>query len=143
MTDRPTYGKWAYHIARKWKAPPTVNGRKVDVPKIIGFAHILASFATDGENIWPAVPRLAKLANCDERTARRLRQDCIALGLFKVVGKTVYNVPKLELSIPPDDGDHGDNCQCSPACVRRYLAARVPKGGKLITFPRRQSDSSP
>ncbi len=143
MSGTPRFWGWCYHITRKWKPPPEINGRKVDVPKIVGFALIMGMFATDGRNIWPSASTLAKLANVNERTARRLRQDCISLGLLRETGATRSGIPILEISIPPDEGDHGDDCLCSPACVRRYLAAREPKGGKVIRFRGGQNVSHP
>jgi hypothetical protein len=78
---------------------------------------------------------MAETAHVSISTARRLRKQCVDLGLLRETGVTVYGVPKLEISIPRDYGDHGDDCTCGAlGCKRRYLAARVPEGGKVLPF---------
>jgi hypothetical protein len=122
--DTPGYGAWVYHLARKWKPPPDINA-----PKIIGFAVIMATFGKDGRGIWPSAATLAKCAHVSERTAQRLRADCVELGLLRETGITGSGIAILEIAIPRDHGDHGDDCTCgAPDCIRRYLAKRAPKG---------------
>jgi hypothetical protein len=122
MSDTPTYGKWVYHIARKWKPPPDIS-----LPKIVGFAVIMASFGTSGRDIWPSAATLADAAHVSVATVDRLRPQCIELGLFRKRGITKSGVPIVDIAIPADYGDHGDNCRCGALeCKRRYLAARAP-----------------
>ena len=124
MSDTPTYGAWVYHLARKWKPPPDTN-----LPKILGFAVIMASFGTRGRGIWPSAATLAKCAHISERHAKRLRAQCVELGLFRETGITGSGIAILEITIPRDHGDHGDDCTCSRECIRRYVAARAPGRG--------------
>jgi hypothetical protein len=128
VADTPGYGAWVYHIARKWKPPPGINA-----PKIIGFAIIMATFGKNGQGIWPSASTLAKCAHVSERTAQRLRADCVELGLFREAGITGSGIAILEIAIPADYGDHGHDCECgAPECRRRYVAKRAPKGARLM-----------
>jgi hypothetical protein len=122
MDDTPDFWRWYYHLARKWEPPD------IDVPKIIGFALIMATFGKKGREIRPSSATLAKRANVHPVTARRLRRECIDLGLFRKTGIGRNGIDVLEIAIPRDAGDHGNDCRCgAPACKRRYVRSRAAK----------------
>src|SRR5205809_2175871 len=133
MSDTPTYGTWVYHLARKWKAPPDI-----DLPKLLGFAVIMASFGTNGRDIWPSLARLAEYAHVSRSTAKRLRRQCVDLGLFRETGTTPRGIAILAIAIPADYGDHGDNCRCGAReCIIRYVTARAPRARGVTAEHRR------
>lgn len=88
------YWPWVYYITRLWDYPDDVEA------KVIGFAIILSTFGKDGHNIWPAAHTVARRAGMTKKTARRYRQRCIDLGLFRDTGQRVNYIPVLEISIP-------------------------------------------
>jgi len=114
VRDTPDFWPWYYHLARKWRAPPDI-----DVPKVIGFALIMGTFGKDGRDIRPSASTLADRAKVHRITANNLRKQCVTLGLFRETGKTRSGIPILEIKIPRNHADHGDNCACSPECARR------------------------
>lgn len=92
-----TYAKWQYWIYRKWQT--SVKNKY----QLVGFATMVASFGKDGANCHPKNVTLQMAGNVSEPTVKRLRRQCIRLGLFTVTGNTPYGVPILEISIPADD----------------------------------------
>jgi len=60
----------------------------------------MATFGDDGRNIWPSAATLVGRANVHERTARRLRRECLAVKLFRETSITRSGIPVLEISIP-------------------------------------------
>jgi hypothetical protein len=86
-----------YHLARKWRAPDDVN-----IPRVIGFAVILASFGRDGRRIYPSASKLAETARMHRRNAQKLRTECVRLGLFRDTGQRISKIAVLEIAVPPD-----------------------------------------
>lgn len=95
--NKPKFWEWEYCLARNWAAP-----KGVDVPKLIGFAIILATFGTEGGNIYPSAATLAERACMTPNTAKKWRGRCVKLGLFRDTGETYHRIPILEIAMPPD-----------------------------------------
>ena len=91
------FGKWLYHVEQKWRT--NVRNRY----ELIGFAFTVASFGDDGRNNYPMNCTLAQLGNMSERTVRRLKSECVSVGLLKQTGTTERGVPIFAIAIPPDD----------------------------------------
>lgn len=110
---KPRYGQWVYHLCRKWNPPKTAemrrDGRKgsrlvtvnVDVPKLLGVAVIMASFGTDGTEIFCEAETIAVHAAMGVRQVKDLRQIAVALGMFRVARREGRK-QVLEIAIPPD-----------------------------------------
>ena len=111
-----TYSKWQYWVCRKWQT--SVKNKY----ELIGFATTVASFGKDGGNCYPLNFTLENLGNVSRSTVKRLRTQCLELGLFTEVGKTYKGVRILEISIPADDVEPvmpmecfshgGSGCEC-------------------------------
>jgi hypothetical protein len=80
-----------------------VEYENVDPVQLIGLATIMASYGTDGKDIYPPAPYIADHAGKSVRTVKTLRQQAITLGLFRKVG-TRNGRDCLVISIPPDGG---------------------------------------
>jgi hypothetical protein len=108
------YGEWVNHLARKWESPPGV-----DRVKIIGFAAVLASWGADHDGrICPSAATIAKELRISERTAKRLRTQCIRLGLFRETGEWWNGVPVLECVTPQPVQPCGEAHDPRKICVR-------------------------
>jgi hypothetical protein len=106
---KPGYGEWVYHLCRKWQPPRkhtlTRAGRevtvRVDVPKLIGVAVMMASWGKDGSDIYPSAEKIAPHADMSVRQVKDLRQLAVSLGMFRVTGKSGRS-QILEIATPPD-----------------------------------------
>jgi hypothetical protein len=131
--ERPKYGQWDYFIKRKWHPPKEVNGRKVNKFTIVGFAQTLESYGNDGENIHPSADKVARDHGYRANWIKRLRSDCLALGLFRQTG-WYGRIPILERAMPPDAPGSlshlpaADPIDC-PACKPLFAATELSPSG--------------
>jgi hypothetical protein len=109
VAGKNPYWTWQDHIVNQWDGPAKA-GRAPRTPKyrLVGFAIVLASFGTDGRDIYPSAARIAQRAGITESNAKLMRAAVIRAGLFRKTGRHRGLVAILEIDIPPEPDPWAD-----------------------------------